>query len=222
MFSAEERNKKNRKRIEGLVQNMKKKKWMPLVVCVVLLVILFVVYFILKNQNEKLEEEENADTSIQVLNVAKEDVDSIRFMLDGKEETFTLQDETWKLESDETFEVDGDVIDSLVTAITEMTADRKLEEVTDLSEYGLDEPVQTAVLTDKEGNTYTVYWGDSNSMTSNDYIYINDENDVVYTVSYSVLESFKTTLEEYRKQEEETTEGDTAEESMSEEDTAEE
>lgn len=222
MFSAEERNKKNRKRIEGLVQNMKKKKWMPLVVCVVLLVILFVVYFILKNQNEKLEEEENADTSIQVLNVAKEDVDSIRFMLDGKEETFTLQDETWKLESDETFEVDGDVIDSLVTAITEMTADRKLEEVTDLSEYGLDEPVQTAVLTDKEGNTYTVYWGNSNSMTSNDYIYINDENDVVYTVSYSVLESFKTTLEEYRKQEEETTEGDTAEESMSEEDTAEE
>ena len=222
MFSAEERNKKNRKRIEGLVQNMKKKKWMPLVVCVVLLVILFVVYFILKNQNEKLEEEENADTSIQVLNVAKEDVDSIRFMLDGKEETFTLQDETWKLESDETFEVDGDVLDSLVTAITEMTADRKLEEVTDLSEYGLDEPVQTAVLTDKDGNTYTVYWGDSNSMTSNDYIYINDENDVVYTVSYSVLESFKTTLEEYRKQEEETTEGDTAEESMSEEDTAEE
>lgn len=201
---------------------MKKKKWMPLVVCVVLLVILFAVYFILKNQNAKLEEEENADTSIQVLNVAKEDVASIRFMLDGKEETFTLQDETWKLESDEAFEVDGDVLDSLVTAITEMTADRKLEEVTDLSEYGLDEPVQTAVLTDKDGNTYTVYWGDSNSMTGNDYIYINDENDVVYTVSYSVLESFKTTLEEYRKQEEETTEGDTTEESVSEEDTTEE
>lgn len=191
---------------------MKKKKWMPLVVCAVLLVILFVVYFMLKNQNAKSEEEENADTSIQVLNVATEDVVSIRFKLDGKEETFTLQDETWALESDNSFEVDGDALDSLIATITEMTADRKLEDVTDLSEYGLDEPVQTAVLTDKDGNTYTIYWGDSNSLTGDDYIYINDQTDTVYTVSYSVAESLNATLEEYRKQEEETTEEDTAEE----------
>lgn len=196
---------------------MKKKKWMPLVVCAVLLVILFVVYFMLKNQNAKSEEEENADTSIQVLNLATEDVVSIRFKLDGNEETFTLQDETWALESDNSFEADGDALDSLIATITEMTADRKLEDVTDLSEYGLDEPVQTAVLTDKDGNTYTIYWGDSNSLTGDDYIYINDQTDTVYTVSYSVAESLNATLEEYRKQEEETTEEETTEEDTAEE-----
>lgn len=197
---------------------MKKKKWMPLLVCVILLVVLFIVYFMLKNQNAKLEEEENADTSIQVLDLTTEDIVSIRFKLDGKEETFTLQDETWILESDNSFEVDGDVLDSLIATITGMTADRKLEAVTDLSEYGLDNPVQTAVLTDKDGNDYTIYWGDANSVTGDDYIYINKQTDIVYTVSYSVAESLNATLEEYRKQEEETTEADTETENTSEED----
>lgn len=190
---------------------MKKKKWFPLVACVILLALLLIVYFILQNQNQKTEEAESADSAIQVLSVAKDDITSICFWLDGQEETFTLIDDTWILESDDSFDVDADTLSSLITSITDMTAERKLEEVTDLSEYGLDEPVQTVVLTDSEENTYTIYWGASNSMTNNDYIYINDQKDTVFTVSYSVLETFGTTLEDYRKEEEETSEENSAE-----------
>lgn len=181
---------------------MKKKKLFPLVFCILLLFLLLVVYFILKNHNEEAEKAENENSMIQVLNVAADDVASISFMVAGEKKNFTLTDGIWKLEGNEAFEVNEDEINNLISSITGMTAYRKLEEVTDIGEYGLNQPVQTAVLTDKDGNTYTVCWGNSNASTGNDYIYINDQTDIVYTVSYSVLESFSETLEDYRKQEE--------------------
>ena len=183
---------------------MKKKKLLPLALYVVLLVALLLVYFVLRNHNETAEED--TDTVIQVLDVAASDVTSISFKIEEQEETFILKDNIWKLEKDESFEVDGDKLDSLVSAITGMTAIRKLEEVTDIGEYGLDQPVQTAVLTEQNGNTHTVYWGSSNASTSADYIYLDNQTDIVYTISYSVLESFSEDLENYREQEEETSE----------------
>lgn len=189
---------------------MKKKKLLPLVFCILLLFLLLVVYFILRNHNEEAEKAENEASVIQVLNVVADDITSISFTVAGQEETFTLTDDVWKLEGDDAFEVNEDEIDNLISSITGMTADRKLEEVADIGEYGLDQPVQTAVLTDKDGNTYTVYWGNSNASTSDDYIYINDQTDIVYTVSYSVLESFCETLEDYRKQEEDSSVDSTA------------
>lgn len=178
---------------------MKKKKLLPLVFCILLLVALLLVYFILRDYNK--ETAENTDSVIQVLDVAASDITSIHFSVEDREETFALKDDIWKLEKNESFEVDGDKLNSLILAITGMTADRKLEEVTDIGEYGLDQPVQTAVLTDKNGNTHTIYWGKSNTSTNSDYIYLDDQPDIVYTVSYSVLESFGKTLEDYKKQE---------------------
>lgn len=178
---------------------MKKKKLLQMVICIVLLAVLLLVYFILRNHNEKPEE--NTDTAIQVLDVAASDITSICFRVEDQEEIFALKDGIWKLEKDESFEVDGDKLNSLILVLTGMTADRKLEAVPDIGEYGLNQPVQTAVLTDKNGNTHTIYWGSSNASTGVDYIYLDNQTDIVYTVSYSVLESFSETLENYKKQE---------------------
>lgn len=188
---------------------MKKKKWVPILLCAVLLVALCAIYFGLVKHNQKVAEEEEAAATINVLNMTGDDVNALTFTLDGKEETFTLSEDKWVLESDASFNVAKETMDSLVTSIAEMTADRKLENVEDLTEYGLDNPVQKAVLTTTDGTTHTIYWGTSNSMTSTDYIYVDDQMDTIYTISSTVQSGMSQTLdyfEETTEASEETTE----------------
>lgn len=185
-----------------------KKKGLPLLIGVVALVLLTVLYVMLVRHNTETEEE---DTTVKVFDLDTGDVAAVRFSLDGEEETFTLKDDTWSLASDAAFEVDSSKMSSLLDAVTAMAATRTLDNVTDLSEYGLDEPVQTMVLTMADGTVYTICWGSSNDMTGDDYVYIKEKEDVVYTVDYSILDALGETLEDYRAQEETTTEEEPSE-----------
>ena len=185
---------------------MKKKKWLPMVLGILLLAGLLVVYFVLKNHNEAVLQEEEAASTIEIMEIAGEDVTSICFTLEGKEVTFVLEEDTWKLESDAAFKVDGSTVEALITAITSMTADRKLENVTDLAQYGLEQPLQKAVLKDASGNTCSVSWGNTNSSTGSDYIYLNEDTGTVYTVLSTIGQTFGTSLEDYQDVSEETQE----------------
>lgn len=188
-----------------------KKKGLPLLIGIVALVLLVVLYVMLVRHNTKTEEEAE-DTTVKVFDLESEDVASVRFTLDGEEETFTLEDDTWSLASDAAFEVDSSKMTTLLDTVTAMAATRTLENVTDLSEYGLDEPVQTMVLTMADGTVYTICWGSTNDMTGDDYVYIKETESVVYTVDYTVLDALGETIEDYRAEEETTTEDETSEE----------
>lgn len=185
-----------------------KKKGLPLLIGVVALALLTVLYVMLVRHNTETEEE---DTTVKVFDLDTGDVAAVRFTLDGEEETFTLKDDTWSLASDAAFEVDSSKMSTLLDTVTAMAATRTLDNVTDLSEYGLDEPVQTMVLTMADGTVYTICWGSSNDMTGDDYVYIKEKEDVVYTVDYSILDALGETLEDYRAQEETTTEEEPSE-----------
>lgn len=198
-----------------------KKKGLPLLIGIVALVLLVVLYVMLVRHNTKTEEEAE-DTTVKVFDLESEDVASVRFTLDGEEETFTLEDDTWSLASDAAFEVDSSKMTTLLDTVTAMAATRTLENVTDLSEYGLDEPVQTMVLTMADGTVYTICWGSTNDMTGDDYVYIKEMEGVVYTVDYTVLDALGETIEDYRAEEETTTEESSQEEETTEDETSEE
>lgn len=187
-----------------------KKKGLPLLIGIVVLVFLTVAYVILVKHNTETAEEVE-DTTVKMFDLENKDVAALRFTLDGKEETFTLEGDTWSLASDATFEVDSSKMSTLLDTVTGMAASRKLEEVTDLSEYGLDEPVQTLVLTMADGTVYTICWGGTNDVTGDDYVYIKEKESIVYTVDYSVLETLGESIEDYRTEEETTTEDETSE-----------
>lgn len=197
-----------------------KKKGLPLLIGIVALVLLVVLYVMLVRHNTKTEEEAE-DTTVKVFDLESEDVTSVQFTLDGEEETFTLEDDTWSLASDATFEVDSSKMTTLLDTVTAMAATRTLENVTDLSEYGLDEPVQTMVLTMADGTVYTICWGSTNDMTGDYYVYIKEMEGVVYTVDYTVLDALGETIEDYRAEEETTTEESSQEEETTEDETEE-
>lgn len=195
-----------------------KKKGLPLLTGIVVLILLLVLYMVLIRQNAKIAEEES-DTPVKVMKLESEDVTMVQFMLDGNEETFTLENDTWSLASDTSFKVDSSKISTLLDSVTGMAATRILEDVTDLTEYGFDQPVQTITLTAADGSVYTICWGSSNDVTGDDYVYVKENENRVYTIDCSILDSLGDTIEDYRAEEEEITEKATEEDETGEETT---
>lgn len=195
-----------------------KKKGLPLLTGIVVLILLLVLYMVLIRQNAKIAEEES-DTPVKVMKLESEDVAMVQFMLDGNEETFTLENDTWSLASDTSFKVDSSKISTLLDSVTGMAATRILEDVTDLTEYGFDQPVQTIILTAADGSVYTICWGSSNDVTGDDYVYVKENKNRVYTIDCSILDSLGDTIEDYRAEEEEITEKATEEDETGEETT---
>lgn len=182
-----------------------KKKGLPLIIALVCLFVLCAGYVCLIKYNDKQEKADGADT-ITVLNLKADDVSKIAYEIDGEKVSFTKDADKWTLDSDASFEADADKVTSLISSITSMTATRKIEDVSDLSEYGLDAPGQTVTLTDADGNETTICWGSNNATTGDDYVHCTNDDKVVYTVASSVQSSLSSSVEDYRATEETTTE----------------
>ena len=161
---------------------MKKKMLMPLL-CLLLLILLLGVYFILKNnKKEEGESTESAET-IAVNELDASQVASVSFLVEGEEKKFVRQEETWQLEGDGSFPLDESKINTVVNRSCGLTAERRLDDVEDLSEYGLQDPSNCITLVTSDGTERRIYVGDKNKATGNTYIYMDDQKTLVYIVS---------------------------------------
>lgn len=190
---------------------MKKHNWRNLILLVLLLISLIPVYYVISYNNQKDQEAENETESKRILSMEMSDVASVQFTLDGEEVTFTKTENAWKLEGDDSFEVEASVVENTISAITDMTANREITDVENLAEYGLEQPVQKVVLKDSDGITHNIYFGSSNDSTGDDYVYIGDDKTKVYTVAASVAQTFTGTLEDYRVTEEDAEDSESTE-----------
>ena len=123
---------------------MKKKRGLLAVVGILLLAVLIGIYFLVKGLNQEetdTEQETTEPTGEEILAMSSEDIKSLRFQLDGREVVWNRKEDQWKLEGEEEFPVDTEKIEPLLSAVSSITADRKLENVENLKDYGLDEPV---------------------------------------------------------------------------------
>ena len=124
---------------------------------------------------------------------------SIKFVIDKKEVTFEKDGDSW-VKSDETaFPVDQDKIDTLVSSLNSIKAERTLENVEDASEYELDQPENTITVTTEDGETTVIQLGMENDSTSQEYIDLNKDSSTVYVVSNSTFSSFEGTLYDFAK-----------------------
>lgn len=183
---------------------MKKKKWLPMATVIGLLILLVALYTVLKKQNERVAGQEEQIDSVQILDWSADDVTSVRLMLDDTEESFELSDGQWKLLSDEDFAVSESAIQAMLQTVTGLSAVREIKKTGDLAEYGLDVPVQTLTIQKEQGDTCTLCWGSTNDITGDDYLYVKEKPDIVYTVSSSALSSLPETLEDCKELEEDT------------------
>ena len=179
-----------------------KKKSVKLVIAVGVLVILSGAYVGVKTyvaMQDAKEEESNEEETQEVVSIAPEDIQSIKFILDKKETAFEKKGESWVKSDENAFPVDQDKLDTLAGTFSSVTAQRTLKDVEDPSEYELDNPQNTITVTTTDGETTVIQVGMENDSTSQEYIDLNDDSSTVYVVSNSVFQSFEGTLYDFAK-----------------------
>ena len=179
-----------------------KKKSVNLITAVGVLVVLSGAYVGVKAyvaKQEAADTESAEEENPEIISIASADVKSIKFVIDKKEVTFEKDGDSW-VKSDETgFPVDQGKIDTLVSSLNSIKAERTLENVEDASEYELDQPDNTITVTTEDGETTVIQLGMENDSTSQEYIDLNKDSSTVYVVSNSTFSSFEGTLYDFAK-----------------------
>ena len=155
---------------------------------------------------EQKESEEDSEESTTVFTASTDNIKSLDFMVDDTETTFEKDDDSWVKNDETDFPVNQTTLDSAASAIASVDSDRVLEDVDDLSEYGLDSPSNTIKIVTKSDEedgddiTTTLYVGDENSSTSQYYVRKDDEK-TVYLIDSSCVEPFTKSLNDYAQME---------------------
>ena len=175
------------------------KKSTKLVSAVVVLAVLGGVYmglntYVSKEEKTKSSSEEESKT--EVFSVKTDDIKSLEFIVDKKEVTFEKKDDSWVKKDETAFPVNQTTLDSAASAIEKVEADRVLEDVEDLTEYGLDSPSNTVTVDTADGTT-KLNIGDENTSTNQYYISRDDDDSTVYVVAADTVSPFMDSLYDY-------------------------
>ena len=175
------------------------KKSTKLVSAVVVLAVLGGVYVGLNtyvSKEEKAESSSEEESKTEVFSVKTDDIKSLEFIVDKKEVTFEKKDDSWVKKDETAFPVNQTTLDSAASAIETVEADRVLEDVEDLAEYGLDSPSNTVTVDTADGTT-KLNIGDENTSTNQYYISRDDDDSTVYVVAADTVSPFMNSLYDY-------------------------
>lgn len=175
------------------------KKSTKLVSAVVVLAVLGGVYVGLNtyvSKEEKTESSSDEESKTEVFSVKTDDIKSLEFIVDKKEVTFEKKDDSWVKKDETAFPVNQTTLDSAASAIKKVEADRVLEDVEDLTEYGLDSPSNTVTVDTADGTT-KLNIGDENTSTNQYYISKDDDDSTVYVVAADTVSPFMNSLYDY-------------------------
>lgn len=133
-----------------------------------------------------------------VLEIPTDSVDSLSWEYEDNSLSFH-RDDGWIYDGDEAFPVDGDKIEELLEPFAAMSAAFIIEEVEDLGQYGLDDPLCTIEIATGDGE-YTILVGDYSALDYQRYISTGDGN--VYLVADDPIEYYDAVLDDLMKHDE--------------------
>ncbi len=172
-----------------------KKKRVALIGLILFFVVLFWIYISLKGKeqsSEDIESEAENEKIEYILNWDEEKTQKISvFDKNGKKLNFFKENENWKLEKYEEKSLIKEEITSMIGYASAIESKRKIEHVEDLSEYGLDKPLNVIEREMEDGTIESFTIGMHSDATGCTYIYLNDEKDVVYAVSKNMGNLYK-------------------------------
>lgn len=166
---------------------MKKQK-IQLIVLVLMLAALAGAFFGIRKYKEAQAQKPIEEEGTAVFDVGSEDVINIIYDYDGETCQYEKVDGTWYLAEDHSQTVKQYYLSAMAAGVSSLKADQILENVTDLSQYGLDTP--QSIIFDTAIQRFRIYVGDKNSMTSSYYIQLSDQPDRVYIVPETYINRF--------------------------------
>ena len=167
---------------------MSKAKTRTLCILLGILVLVGAATFAVSRYEEKVEEIKNSDEII--LAIPTESVTALAWEYDDTALAFHC-DEGWLWDDDETFPVDDSVIEKLLGDFESFGVAFVIENVTDYSQYGLDDPTAEIHITAGD-DEYDIKLGAFSTMDEERYVSIGDGN--VYLASSDPMDDFELTI----------------------------
>lgn len=156
------------------------------------------------NKNASSAASTTEDTQETVLDVNSDDITSFRYVYEGETYAFEKEDETWYYTDDHSLNLNQDRIKAMILKVAPLKADQVIENVTDMSQYGLADPERT-IQYETADRSVIINVGNLNSMTSQYYIAFPCEMKV-YAVTTNVVTGFNYTLDDLVEETTEATE----------------
>lgn len=176
-----------------------KKKTVTMVSSVAVLAILCGAYYVVQTyvSEQEQSEEENEEEITDIFSVESDDITKLKFVIDKTEVVFQKDGDEWYKEDEEAFPVDQDILEDAASSISSVTSDIVINDVEDLSQYGLDDPSNTITISTEDGNDTVLKVGDENDSVSQYYVEKGDNKETVYLVDSVTIDPFMNSLYDY-------------------------
>lgn len=159
-----------------------------------LMLVLAIAVFAIVSRLPEEEETEETET-YTVTDLDEEAVNKLTFTNETGTYTFSRTDDIWSYEGDKTLDIDEEKVEKMISKVAALSSENRMEEVEDLSLYGLDEPEITILVSD--GTTsYTLFVGDYNDITYTQYLCLESDMKTVYTTTAYQISSFKNGIDD--------------------------
>lgn len=172
---------------------MKKQKKQMAVLLLILLAACGVLGFV--SISSKEETETIAEEGFIVNDIEADEATKLIFTNSTGTYSLRKEEEEWVLEEDKTADVNETEVTRLLAAVAPLRSADRIEQVEDLSLYGLDSPVRTIMVSNGEKNS-TILVGDFNEITDTYYICLEEDTSTVYTAEYDTVSTFEVQAED--------------------------
>lgn len=164
------------------------------IILVVVLALLAGTYAYLTRRPQQAEQDSE---SVEISALNKDDIVKIALEREDGSLTFVKKDDKWVVEGNESIALNQTMIDDLAYTFASLYAEQVVEEnPQDLAQYGLKEPVVTAIATLKDNTAKTLYLG--NKTPTGTYYLMAEDDPKVYEVWMNHGEHLSYTLNDVR------------------------
>lgn len=181
-----------------------KKQRRQMLLLLALLAVVTAGFFGLKQYNKVHSELPEEEDSIIIVDMNRDDIEKFSYDYEGETYHFVKEGDTWYYTDDKSLQLDQSSIKLKIMKACPMTAEQVIENVTDMTQYGLDEPSKTLQF-ETATESVILYVGDYNSV-SKVYYMCKPSESTVYTVTSPNVTVFNYALEELIEEAEETAE----------------
>lgn len=177
----------------------KRRQSLTIVGLCVLLIALVISFFAVTKYKDNSEKEEEAANNIQLYSIKDTDIASFHFKNSKSELTFVKKNNKWVLKDDAKYSLEQSKVKTLIDDVKKISATSTVtDDCTELSQYGLKEPVLQVDITDKNGDTKTLTVGNESVAGEGRYAYIDDDSKKIYMIESSFTSDFETTKKELK------------------------
>lgn len=157
------------------------KKWLKILLLCAVLLALLGGYALVLNMNQRTQQAAEQDGSFALIDKAADTLAGLSWESGGETLSFSKSDEGWTNADDPDFPTDQAAMEDLEDRFISMEANRKITDVSDVSEYGIGETSFTVTAKWSDGSETRYVQGDATPFDDGYYLQSSDDAGTVYS-----------------------------------------